>query len=130
MTKFATIPLRFRVWDNHRHIFVPWDENFCFGRDEDDNIFLYEIDWYAKDLVEQDHDRYIISQDTGSKDRNGLSIFTGDIVSHLGMRLLVCYQCGEIKFCQDSSIFPCCAAETEVVGNIWQNPELLEVSDE
>lgn len=33
--KFHIMPLRFRVWDSHRHIFVPWDENYCLARDED-----------------------------------------------------------------------------------------------
>lgn len=127
MPELQTMPLRFRVWDKKEKRFIVFDENYCFVRDEDDNLCFSDIDWHSKDLVEMDRDRFIISQDTGLKDKNGKSIYTGDIVFDGLDYLAVQYDGGEVLCCnpiQDiaSGIF----CHMQVQGNIWQNPELLE----
>lgn len=75
-----------------------------------------------------------IGQFTGLTDRNGVKIFEGDIVRY-GQRGVVEYNSGSAQFTlnfTDSTYegfdnIPFC--DCEVLGNICDNPELLEVND-
>lgn len=122
---FATMPLRFRVWDKEEKRFVP--SNYAWG-------FAIRIDGgisHHHGVIDYGwQNRFIISQDTGLKDKNGKSIYTGDIIKELELALVACYEAGEIRYrlatTTTTSVFPAYAGNTEIVGNIWQNPELLE----
>lgn len=135
-----TIPLRFRVWDTHMERFIP-------------NTFVYEegsrIELTIKELSEMitkyddsyDAGHFIISQDTGLKDEEGKSIYIGDILGYgfQNEELLVgvveyssagimtfhyyypLWSTYKDKSLCDTSMF------SRKIGNIWENPELLEV---
>lgn len=91
--------------------------------------------WHEKFLG----DEVILMQSTGLEDKNGVEIFEGDIVLENGIQRAVSF--GEQEYEEDfgnlayyvgfnvytkwgySSIDP---VEYEILGNIYENPELLE----
>lgn len=126
--ELQTMPLRFRIWD---------DVEKCLGC-----IPGYRIS-IALDLLDgrsnEEDSRYIISQDTGITDKNGNSIYTGDILivtatggnPKFNTPVIVGYyqQLVRIVNAEETHnewLGEYCEYELEIIGNIWQNPELLE----
>ena len=147
---------KFRVWSKKYNKFIE-DNRYPIGSDyqliitqsgtliklglgdfEDDCEDSYS--WATFDNYEQD---CIVMQCTGLKDKNGKLIYEGDILGGTYGNLYVHY-CDSCKqFQLKASDYGCIACEgdvhwyevvesedeneLEVVGNIYQNPELLEV---
>ena len=111
--------IKFRVWDKIRKIMNSWEyiKNSCC---------------LVEDL--KDTKEFAFMQFTGLKDKNGKEICEGDIVKDSQKDIFV------IKFNQAYSAFRLtddeetyelnkyiCSKSFEVIGNIYENPELLEV---
>lgn len=118
--ELQTMPLRFRVWDKEENIFIKagrvgpqsWPCKY------NHTTHCFEI---------EDDERFIISQDTGMKDKNGKSIFTGDILFSGIYYVEVRYEYGEVVGYRPKDGVYCGFLELmQLRGNIWQNPELLE----
>lgn len=133
LTNFQPMPKRFIVWDKQKLEFVSYDSNLCFVRDDDNNLCLCDIDWWAQDLVEVESSRYISIQSTNLFDKDGKEIFEGSIIEDsegdVGViefensQWAVNWESGKFVSYRvdqnDTDGFKC-------IGHILSNPELLE----
>lgn len=122
--------IKFRVYDKNGGYYIAILDNDCFGIKQVARIIL--------ELEVLKHE-YIIEQYTGLKDKNGKEIYEGDIIDcNYGFgQYVVVYRRYDASFIlEDDSreeiIKLVLAGKTfyEVIGNIHENPELLEGKNE
>ncbi|WP_429975477.1 YopX family protein [Enterococcus sp. DIV0086] len=126
------------------------EENIMYYPDEDKNV-----DWTIDDdtgfiapLINLENgmwgmiDKYVLMQSTGLKDKNGVEIFEGDIVSvrnhpfqktesSVGIEIDGDYKVSwneyDLTWCAGNLLLARIKPYVTVIGNIYENPELLEV---
>ena len=115
--------IRFRAWDKRENNWVDYPIYI------DVNGVIY---WEHYEMGLKEADDIIVMQSAGLVDKNGVEIFEGDIVNHYWSN-----EVGE-SFCHktviknpfDYKVYEAMhliyADEIEILGNIWENPELLE----
>ena len=104
----------------------------------DGNIWIIDEDSVAGDwIVNNDLN---LMQSTGLKDKNGKEIFEGDIVDYKGREAVIKWHGSYASFIYRfvdglqervskwDPLFLACY-HFEVIGNIYENPELLEVGE-
>lgn len=134
--------VNYRFWDTKERVMLDWDcicqTAFNCTREEGNEIQRYGLMYFVFTTPQ----RFIPLQCTGLKDKNGKLIFEGDIVKiHIQGDILVSYGIvfwnnQEAKFLRTSNLVNINNKQygqsfwyngsTEVIGNIYQNPELLE----
>ncbi len=122
--------IKFRAWDKDNEVMVYSDDN-----PHDDFVFIVEND--GLQFYYLDTDRHLMDtnsirlQYTGLKDKNDTEIYEGDILSYesriAGKRMLV------VEWSQWDAMFifgeirvDYATKNSEVIGNIYERPELLE----
>jgi uncharacterized phage protein (TIGR01671 family) len=124
----AMIP-RFRAWDKEFKEMVQVD---ALVFDEQ----IIKATYKNGNVVKEDIKNYVLMQPTGLRDKNGKEIFEGDIVkmaknvySELTYYEVVRHRGGAYRL--KSKRYGCELwlrhTDCEIAGNIWENPELLEV---
>lgn len=126
--------IKFRAWDYNNECIIPWVK-IRLEKEEDENTFSVVV---FDGAVGDHYDDFPYMQYTGLKDKNGKEIFEGDIVqqnykdmynqSQAFAGEVVYSDCvywlkngGEYTFLYDEyRIY-----ESVVIGNIYENPELL-----
>ena len=138
--------IKFRAWDKSKNTFINYNV-LCFSK---------EGFGYAKPLGYSNMsnpDNLEIIQYTGLKDKNGKEIYEGDIVKINDKLYTVTYEIGsfmlvkcseetdmyeEFKNCWNDNVYPLsqlywendceedCIYQLEIVGNIYENKDLLE----
>lgn len=125
--------IKFRAWDKACKTMIDdYAEIGGYGE-------LYAKKFHPSSYSDKSVPNLILLQYTGLKDKNGKEIYEGDIVSRFSdtQRSVVKFQDGcfmstiqlsgripetDEILCNDLSV-------TEVIGNIHQNPELLEATN-
>lgn len=108
--------LKFRAWDKETKTMNGMAEIY---RNRNQEIELRPRD-----------ENIILMQSTGLKDKNGKEIFEGDIVKCSGLLGTIelfkaMWICSFVRYNNNQKV-GFFAQEIEVVGNIYENPELLE----
>lgn len=143
--------IKFRAWIGSGKVMIPWEDT---GFDSDteyyDNVSAMPMCYFSG--IDNEADDYTFMQSTGIKDKNGKEIYEGDIVRMVyvndeggGWRSNEKIEQGEVYFdptwgvkfdCSDGtqrtadywkhvSYHPADTHDIEVVGNKFENPELL-----
>ncbi|TEA91086.1 hypothetical protein TK35_04075 [Lacticaseibacillus paracasei] len=126
--------IKFRVWDHNTDtMMIPDNFEFCDG----------EICWIdagreagPKSGNDGDPGQFEIMQYTGLKDKNGREIYEGDVLD-IGLRnqdgkpviapvSYETYAAGYVLDNGGNGIWQRLTEDCEVIGNIFENPELLE----
>lgn len=131
---------KFKTWfPETRHMTDPWDFE-DIARGYSCGMLINEIESgsligeFDEDAPES-YKNCIIRKCTGIKDKNGIEIYDGDIVNFSDWKpKQVIYQAGEIErgfagfVLKDTLLFLVGhdSEKLEIVGNIYENPELID----
>lgn len=123
---------KFRAYDSGSlsHMYQPDEVMVCDGK-----IWIQDEDSEANEWIVNND--LILMQSTGIKDKNGMEIFEGDIVDYKGRKAVVKWHGSYASFIyrfvdelqeRKSEWKPLYLAyyHFEVIGNIYENKELLE----
>jgi uncharacterized phage protein (TIGR01671 family) len=117
--------LKFRVWDTKNNEFVKL-VNFWVSPENLNKCFMEwrpELD--GETVFETKNGAFVFQQFTGLRDREGKEIYEGDIIKMLDGTNY------EVKFHIESNELNCSgymfsSFGVKVIGNIFENPELLK----
>lgn len=125
---------KFRAWDK---VFKEMVQVNALVLDEQ----VVKVTYKNGNVAKEDMKEYELMQSTGLKDKNGKEIFEGDIVDYKGREAVVKWHGSYASFIyrfvdglkervsEWDPLFLACY-HFEVIGNIYENPEFLEVKDE
>ena len=134
---------KFRAWDREKdRMIYPSTTGVCFEMN-DDGISVLDIDVDYPNDYGFPKIASILMQSTTLKDKNGVEIFEGDIVavenhpfqrkedSNVGMEIEGDYVVGwnqhDLTWCAGDLLLARLKPYVRVIGNIYENSELLEV---
>jgi uncharacterized phage protein (TIGR01671 family) len=119
--------IKFRAWhkEDRYMIYDVQSNQMWFYDDVDKTRQILDYDEAFQDMI--DNKNYNLMQYTGLKDKNGKEIYEGDILNYDGLRGQVTYF--KSGFVQMMNLVPeQIWKDCEVIGNIYENPELLRVT--
>ena len=84
------------------------------------------LNWSVEDLLDPENGRNILMQFTGLLDKNGKEIYEGDVIKEKHCTSYVIFEEGRFQLHQNSGNYVVQNTQYyEIIGNIYENPELL-----
>lgn len=111
--------IKFRVWDGEKIVSLSrafTNDLVTIQHNDDDSDWANDLDG-TYSFVE-------LMQYTGLKDKNGVEIYEGDVIAYYHANQ-ECHR-EEVSWRAVGFNFLFCTSVYEVIGNIYENPELLE----
>jgi hypothetical protein len=120
--------IRVRIWDKRYKKMIPPDRDTFMNTRGEVCIFNYKL----QEIVVVSKELYEVSLSTGYKDIKGEEIFKGDILRKHHTLLIESYLGALGCWISDDDFIPICniidlILQMEVIGNIYENPELLSI---
>ncbi|MDK4479951.1 YopX family protein [Fusobacterium necrophorum] len=119
--------IKFRIFDNSEKKFLIKNEKVSRGIFKDKVSEIVDFENNSVQINNPEDERYIFLQYTGMKDINDKEIYEGDIVRTFGDSFIVFYsqeQVGYLLKDTDGYLETIRTYRVEVLGNIYENPEL------
>ncbi|USG65183.1 YopX family protein [Brevibacillus ruminantium] len=115
--------IKFQVWDQDTRKMWTWEDII----EAESAMFITLLEFLQQD-------QFIKRQFTGLRDKNGKEIYEGDIALIYGDRCVIEYDSKSASYVARTKIDSYWALDeetfklgVEVIGNIYENPDLLEV---
>ena len=118
--------IKFRVWNTVAKAMYPL-EHFGLGMKGDTLQLMPECEHYDKPFVVNNAGALVYMQYTGLKDKNGVEIYEGDIILVIDAVSME-QSIHDVKWVGVGWTRQILFTQVEVIGNIYENPHLLEAT--
>lgn len=121
---------KFRAWDKQDRRMITHEQDFIPLKVTNLGVLRLNPNIEKDNWEFMNRDRFYLMQYTGLKDRNGKDIYEGDILSRKNLKYIVKWSSNHmfaltVDNMEVGMLCEVTTEEFEIVGNIYENPELL-----